>query len=79
MQRKSITAPIVSATRLRQLEDLIAAPDVKLDAESVAAIDKASAPLSLDRATPVARLRLQHPMTRHWSDAPPAKETLRSC
>ena len=32
MQRKSITAPIVSATSLQQLKDLIAAPDVKLDA-----------------------------------------------
>jgi aryl-alcohol dehydrogenase-like predicted oxidoreductase len=44
MQRKSITAPIVSATNLEQLKDLIASPGIKLDAESVAAIDKASAP-----------------------------------
>ena len=44
MQRKAITAPIVSATSLDQLKDLIAAPRIKLDAESVAAIDKASAP-----------------------------------
>jgi aryl-alcohol dehydrogenase-like predicted oxidoreductase len=44
IQRKSITAPIVSATSLAQLEDLIAAPRVELDAASVAAIDKASAP-----------------------------------
>jgi aryl-alcohol dehydrogenase-like predicted oxidoreductase len=44
MQRKSITAPIASATSLDQLEDLIAAPRIKLDADSVAAIDKASAP-----------------------------------
>ena len=44
MQRKSITAPIVSATSLQQLKDLIAAPNVKLDAADVAAIDKASAP-----------------------------------
>jgi len=44
MQRKSITAPIVSATSLEQLKDLIAAPAIKLDAESIAAIDKASAP-----------------------------------
>ena len=44
MQRKAITAPIVSATSLDQLKDLIAAPAIKLDAESVAAIDKASAP-----------------------------------
>jgi aryl-alcohol dehydrogenase-like predicted oxidoreductase len=44
MQRKSITAPIVSATSLDQLKDLIASPGIKLDRESVAAIDKASAP-----------------------------------
>jgi aryl-alcohol dehydrogenase-like predicted oxidoreductase len=44
MQRKSITAPIVSATSLQQLKDLIASPGIKLDAESVAALDKASAP-----------------------------------
>ena len=43
MQRKSITAPIVSATSLEQLKTLIAAPALKLDAESVAALDKASA------------------------------------
>jgi aryl-alcohol dehydrogenase-like predicted oxidoreductase len=45
MQRKSITAPIVSATSLAQLKDLLAAPQIKLDAESLAAIDKASAPV----------------------------------
>jgi aryl-alcohol dehydrogenase-like predicted oxidoreductase len=44
IQRKSITAPIVSATSLQQLKDLIASPNVKLDAADVAAIDKASAP-----------------------------------
>ena len=44
MQRKSITAPIVSATNLQQLKDLIASPNVKLDAADVAAIDTASAP-----------------------------------
>ncbi len=43
MQRKAVTAPIVSATSLAQLKDLLAAPAVKLDAESVAALDKASA------------------------------------
>jgi aryl-alcohol dehydrogenase-like predicted oxidoreductase len=43
MQRKSITAPIVSATSLEQLKTLVAAPELKLDAESVAALDKASA------------------------------------
>ncbi len=45
MQRKSITAPIVSATSLAQLKDLIASPGIKLDADSVAALDKASAPV----------------------------------
>jgi aryl-alcohol dehydrogenase-like predicted oxidoreductase len=44
MQRKAITAPIVSATSLQQLKDLTASPNVKLDAADVAAIDKASAP-----------------------------------
>ena len=44
MQRKSITAPIASATSVDQLKDLIAAPRIELDADSVAAIDKASAP-----------------------------------
>ena len=43
MHRKSITAPIVSATSLEQLKTLIAAPALKLDAESIAALDKASA------------------------------------
>src|SRR6476661_6975030 len=44
MQRKAITAPIVSATSLQQLKDLIASPNVKLDSADVAALDKASAP-----------------------------------
>jgi aryl-alcohol dehydrogenase-like predicted oxidoreductase len=44
MQRKAITAPIVSATNLQQLKDLIASPNIKLDSADVAAIDKASAP-----------------------------------
>jgi aryl-alcohol dehydrogenase-like predicted oxidoreductase len=44
LQRKAVTAPIVSATSLQQLKDLIAAPNLKLDAADVAAIDKASAP-----------------------------------
>ncbi|MFO1161006.1 MAG: aldo/keto reductase [Reyranellaceae bacterium] len=43
LQRKAVTAPIVSATSLEQLKDLLAAPALKLDAESVAALDKASA------------------------------------
>jgi len=44
LQRKSVTAPIVSATSVAQLKDLIAAPQIKLDAADVAALDKASAP-----------------------------------
>ena len=44
MQRKSITAPIVSATSLAQLKDLVASVEVKLDPESLAALDRASAP-----------------------------------
>jgi aryl-alcohol dehydrogenase-like predicted oxidoreductase len=41
--RKAITAPIVSATNLDQLRDLLAAPQLELDVDSVAALDKASA------------------------------------
>jgi aryl-alcohol dehydrogenase-like predicted oxidoreductase len=44
LQRKAITAPIVSATSLTQLHDLVAGAQLKLDPASVAAIDKASAP-----------------------------------
>jgi aryl-alcohol dehydrogenase-like predicted oxidoreductase len=44
LQRKAITAPIVSATSLTQLHDLVASARLKLDPASVAAIDKASAP-----------------------------------
>jgi aryl-alcohol dehydrogenase-like predicted oxidoreductase len=44
LQRKAITAPIVSATSMAQLHDLVAGAKLKLDATSVAAIDKASAP-----------------------------------
>jgi aryl-alcohol dehydrogenase-like predicted oxidoreductase len=39
----AITAPIVSATRVEQLEDLIAAVKLKLDAEALAELDAASA------------------------------------
>jgi aryl-alcohol dehydrogenase-like predicted oxidoreductase len=44
MQRKSITAPIVSATSLKQLDDIVKSATIRLDPESLAAIDKASAP-----------------------------------
>lgn len=42
LHRKSITAPIVSATNLDQLKELMAAPELKLDEDSLAALDKAS-------------------------------------
>jgi aryl-alcohol dehydrogenase-like predicted oxidoreductase len=43
LHRQSITAPIVSATNLDQLGELMAAPQLKLDEESLGALDKASA------------------------------------
>jgi aryl-alcohol dehydrogenase-like predicted oxidoreductase len=43
MARASITAPIASATTLAQLGELAAAAQIKLDAETVAALDAASA------------------------------------
>jgi aryl-alcohol dehydrogenase-like predicted oxidoreductase len=42
LHRKSITAPIVSATSLDQLTELLDAPQLKLDEESLIALDKAS-------------------------------------
>lgn len=42
LHRKSITAPIVSATNPEQLEELLAAPQLKLDEESLIALDRAS-------------------------------------
>jgi aryl-alcohol dehydrogenase-like predicted oxidoreductase len=41
--RPSITAPIASATSVEQLQDLIAAPRLKLDADAIKALDAASA------------------------------------
>ena len=41
--RPSITAPIASATRIEQLHDLIAAAQLHLTAETIAALDNASA------------------------------------
>ena len=41
--RPSITAPIASATSLAQLQDLVAAAHLALDADAIAAIDSASA------------------------------------
>lgn len=42
MQRPAITAPIASATTLEQLEDLMAAADVKLSPSDIAQLDAAS-------------------------------------
>ena len=41
--RPSITAPIASATSVEQLQDLIAAPRLELDADAIKALDEASA------------------------------------
>ena len=41
--RPSITAPIASATTLEQLKDLIAAVQLKLDADAIKQLDAASA------------------------------------
>lgn len=41
--RKSVTAPIVSATNLLQLDSIIRAPQLQLDADAVATLDSASA------------------------------------
>ena len=41
--RKSVTAPIVSATSLAQLSDILKAADIKLSGEDIAALDQASA------------------------------------
>jgi aryl-alcohol dehydrogenase-like predicted oxidoreductase len=43
MARPTITAPIASATSVEQLHDLVAATLLKLDAESISKIDRASA------------------------------------
>ena len=41
--RPAVTAPIASATSMSQLEDLIAGPQLKLDADATKALDAASA------------------------------------
>lgn len=43
MARPSITAPIASATRMEQIEELIAATRLKLDADAIRQLDAASA------------------------------------
>lgn len=42
LSRPGVTAPIVSATSLAQLEDVMAAPDVALDAAALSRLDRAS-------------------------------------
>jgi len=42
--RPSITAPIASATTLEQMDALIAATRLSLDAAAIARLDQASAP-----------------------------------
>jgi aryl-alcohol dehydrogenase-like predicted oxidoreductase len=46
MARPAITAPIASATSVVQLQELMQAVRLKLDAASIAALDAASAPES---------------------------------
>jgi len=43
LARPSITAPIVSATNLKQLDDLVAAVELKLDPASIETLNRASA------------------------------------
>ena len=40
--RPSITAPIASATNLDQLREIMRAPEIKLDSDAIAQIDKAA-------------------------------------
>ena len=42
--RPSVTAPIVSATTLEQLAELVEAAEIELDAESIQKLDEASKP-----------------------------------
>ena len=42
MTRPGVTAPIASATNLTQLQELLRAAEVKLDAEAIAALERAS-------------------------------------
>jgi aryl-alcohol dehydrogenase-like predicted oxidoreductase len=43
MARPGITAPIVSATSLKQLDELISATRLRLEAEDISALNQASA------------------------------------
>jgi aryl-alcohol dehydrogenase-like predicted oxidoreductase len=44
LTRRSVTAPIASATSLQQLQDLVKSVELRLDAGAIAALDEASAP-----------------------------------
>jgi aryl-alcohol dehydrogenase-like predicted oxidoreductase len=46
---KGVTAPIASATSVKQLHELLGAVDLQLDASAVAMLDEASAGDSADR------------------------------
>ncbi|QNK72592.1 aldo/keto reductase [Variovorax sp. PAMC28562] len=46
--RPAITAPIASATSVEQLDDLVKAAELKLDAETIAALDAASTESSVE-------------------------------
>jgi aryl-alcohol dehydrogenase-like predicted oxidoreductase len=43
MQRPAITAPIIGANNVKQLKDILGSLEVKLTAEDVLKLDKASA------------------------------------
>jgi aryl-alcohol dehydrogenase-like predicted oxidoreductase len=43
MAQPTVTAPIVSATSLKQLDEIMKAAELKLGAADIAALDKASA------------------------------------
>ena len=43
MARSGITAPIASATKVEQVDSLVRAVSIKLAADDIAALDKASA------------------------------------
>jgi len=43
MARPGVTAPIASATNPDQLRDILRSAEIKLDSESIAALDRASA------------------------------------
>lgn len=44
IQRKSVTAPIASATKIEQIKEFVRALEIKLDQDQVKKLDEASAP-----------------------------------